>query len=247
MRTDDDMKRLLRNRAPLLKKRGVVAAADEDHAMQEQAMEEFWSRPACIEHAAPEIEALLNNAFKDRSTQKPRKSRKDDDGQQDLATPGGEGGPSFHDDAHDDDGGGYDDYGPAGDDFDAGSPFSPDLLDGNNIDAEEMDLKSPESAYEIEEAIISHDGFTNRTRSVMKHLKSRLEPSSGSKRRHEGSTSSPSLNLSDIVDGKSRLEACRWFFESLVLRNKGFVDLAQDQPYGDISILPSDKMMSHST
>lgn len=34
------------------------------------------------------------------------------------------------------------------------------------------------------------------------------------------------------------LDACRWFYEVLVLSNKGLVNLQQDESYGDISVRP---------
>ena len=42
---------------------------------------------------------------------------------------------------------------------------------------------------------------------------------------------------------RGRLDAARWFYESLVLRNTGFVTLRQEQPYGDIAIAPTQLMM----
>jgi chromatin segregation and condensation protein Rec8/ScpA/Scc1 (kleisin family) len=34
----------------------------------------------------------------------------------------------------------------------------------------------------------------------------------------------------------------RWFYESLVLRNTGFVTLSQEEPYGDILIRPTPQL-----
>jgi hypothetical protein len=65
------------------------------------------------------------------------------------------------------------------------------------------------------------DGFTARTQSVLKQMRER-----GTR-----------VSLNELVENKTRLEACRWFFESLVLRNKGYVDLEQAKPYGDIEIV----------
>lgn len=36
---------------------------------------------------------------------------------------------------------------------------------------------------------------------------------------------------------------CRWFYEALVLRNNSFVELEQREPYGDILIHASAKML----
>lgn len=99
-----------------------------------------------------------------------------------------------------------------------------------------------------DEAAYSKDGFTARTRVVLGHLQSKFSntPAPGSKRRHPQSSSpaeeAKEVSLGRLVAGKTRLEACRWFFESLVLRNKGFVDLEQSEPYGDILIKPLSKL-----
>ena len=96
---------------------------------------------------------------------------------------------------------------------------------------------------------LAADGFTTRTKVVLDHLTQRfMAPASGSKRRLNGASSGKvpaveSLALDGLVAGRPRLEACRWFFEALVLRNKGFVDLKQDEPYGEIHITPLAKLI----
>lgn len=44
------------------------------------------------------------------------------------------------------------------------------------------------------------------------------------------------LSFDRVTAGASRLEAVRWFYESLVLANKGYVKLSQPAPYADITI-----------
>lgn len=95
----------------------------------------------------------------------------------------------------------------------------------------------------------ARDGFTARTKVVLDHLQQRFFPPQGSgmKRRHPASAAGlapavESLSLDGLVQGRPRLEACRWFFEALVLKNKGYVDLRQAAPYGEIAILPLDRM-----
>jgi hypothetical protein len=48
----------------------------------------------------------------------------------------------------------------------------------------------------------------------------------------------PVLSFEGISAGHNRLDACRWFYEMLVLSNKGLVTLHQDESYGDISVTP---------
>lgn len=49
----------------------------------------------------------------------------------------------------------------------------------------------------------------------------------------------PVLSFDGITRGHNRLDACRWFYEVLVLSNKGLVKLQQDEAYGDISVTPN--------
>lgn len=49
----------------------------------------------------------------------------------------------------------------------------------------------------------------------------------------------PVLSFDGITWGHSRLDACRWFYETLVLSNKGLVQLQQDESYGDIRVVPN--------
>ena len=105
-------------------------------------------------------------------------------------------------------------------------------------------------AHGLVEGIVSgkeeysaRDGFTKRTVRVLNHLQNCFAPSIGDKRPRDLDHSSlPPLSLDDIVRERSRLDACRWFFESLVLRNKGFLSLNQQEPYSDIMLLPTSKL-----
>ena len=59
------------------------------------------------------------------------------------------------------------------------------------------------------------------------------------RRRKTGSNTAmtlSSLGLDMVLSGKPRLHASRWFFELLVLKSQGFVELHQPTPYADISI-----------
>lgn len=44
------------------------------------------------------------------------------------------------------------------------------------------------------------------------------------------------ISMFDIVQGKSRLNASRWFYELLVLKGRDMIQLQQSSPYGDIKI-----------
>jgi hypothetical protein len=49
----------------------------------------------------------------------------------------------------------------------------------------------------------------------------------------------PVLSFDGITRGHSRLDACRWFYETLVLSNRGLVQLQQEESYGDIRVTPN--------
>lgn len=90
--------------------------------------------------------------------------------------------------------------------------------------------------------------FTRNTALVLEHLRREFAPSAGSKRRHPGShgdlaAGMAALSLNSLLLGgaapRGRLDAARWFYECLVLRNTGFVQLEQGEPYGDIAVAPT--------
>lgn len=50
------------------------------------------------------------------------------------------------------------------------------------------------------------------------------------------------LSLNKILEGKTRKIAARMFFETLVLKNYGLVDVQQEEPYGDITLKMTPKL-----
>ena len=49
-----------------------------------------------------------------------------------------------------------------------------------------------------------------------------------------------------MVEGKGRRDASRWFFEMLVLKTRNYVQLSQEEPYADIAIEPTSKLLTMS-
>lgn len=82
-------------------------------------------------------------------------------------------------------------------------------------------------------------GFSSRTRMIVSQMQSVLEPTPRQKR-SKGSSGPAAgrkqLNLSDFTSGKSRQAAAVAFYEMLVLKNKGLLDLQQARPYEDIIV-----------
>ncbi|KFK32213.1 hypothetical protein AALP_AA6G212200 [Arabis alpina] len=74
------------------------------------------------------------------------------------------------------------------------------------------------------------DALTGRTRALAKYLQERTSSSPSS------SSASGDLSLSKILAGKTRKLAARMFYETLVLKSRGLIDMQQDKPYSDITL-----------
>ncbi|KAJ4973944.1 hypothetical protein NE237_007118 [Protea cynaroides] len=74
------------------------------------------------------------------------------------------------------------------------------------------------------------DGWTGRTRLVARYLQKRFLIQKEHKDKEN-------LSLEGVLKGRTRKENARLFYEILVLKTKGFVDVKQENPYGDILLL----------
>ena len=54
------------------------------------------------------------------------------------------------------------------------------------------------------------------------------------------------VSMNALVEGKGRKDASRWFFEMLVLKSRKYISLKQEEPYGDISIAATSKLLTAS-
>ncbi|XP_062010314.1 sister chromatid cohesion 1 protein 2-like [Rosa rugosa] len=70
------------------------------------------------------------------------------------------------------------------------------------------------------------DGWSKRTRVVARYLHREF---TNCKNRGE-----EEVNLLQVSEGKTKKESARLFYETLVLRTNGYVDVKQDEAYGDI-------------
>lgn len=102
-----------------------------------------------------------------------------------------------------------------------------------------------EVGEEGEQSSVDHSSsFTQRTRLVLSQLQQLAAPSSSSRPskrarlQHCGVHSSAAVSSASLMQGRSRIDASRCFFELLVLRNKGYVALAQAEPYGLVRVEP---------
>ncbi|ESR52303.1 hypothetical protein CICLE_v100309242mg, partial [Citrus x clementina] len=88
---------------------------------------------------------------------------------------------------------------------------------------------------DIPELINSAEADVSTCVAVAQYLQrqSPITPSS------EGSTD---LSLNKILQGKTRKLCARMFFETLVLKSYGLLDVEQEQPYGDITLKLTPKL-----
>ncbi|KAL0026365.1 hypothetical protein WJX79_003149 [Trebouxia sp. C0005] len=139
--------------------------------------------------------------------------------------------------------------GPAEDAQDGMATATPPLTDGHSI-PEEVGSQGTELKSVGGDAH-TKDSFTSRTKMVLSSLQTNFEaaaePGSVKKRRLSSNSShgsAPQVSMNALVEGKGRKDASRWFFEMLVLKTRNYVNLKQEEPYSDISISATSKLLT---
>lgn len=102
--------------------------------------------------------------------------------------------------------------------------------DEADYNEEADDALNPEEAQSLE-----NSGWSSRTRGVARYLKNLFEGESGRVRK--------SLAMDHIVAGRSRKEASRMFFETLVLKTKDYIHVEQENPFSYVNIEPRSKLL----
>jgi cohesin complex subunit SCC1 len=82
---------------------------------------------------------------------------------------------------------------------------------------------------------LENSGWSSRTRAVAKYLQTLFDK--------EDLHGRQNLHLDNILAGKTRKEASRMFFETLVLKTRDYVHVEQPKPFGNISLQPRTKLM----
>ncbi|CAD6228706.1 unnamed protein product [Miscanthus lutarioriparius] len=82
---------------------------------------------------------------------------------------------------------------------------------------------------------LDNSGWSSRTRGVARYLKTLFDEDSGLGRK--------SVAIDHLVRGKTRKEASRMFFETLVLTTKDYISVDQPNPYDFVSIKPGPKLL----
>ncbi|XP_008788164.2 sister chromatid cohesion 1 protein 4-like [Phoenix dactylifera] len=97
-------------------------------------------------------------------------------------------------------------------------------------DAADHDMPNPEEAQSLE-----NSGWSSRTRGVARYLKVLFDEESGRGRKN--------VAMDHLLAGKTRKEASRMFFETLVLKTRDYINVEQENPLECINIKPTIKLL----
>ncbi|XP_074572927.1 sister chromatid cohesion 1 protein 4 [Curcuma longa] len=104
-----------------------------------------------------------------------------------------------------------------------------------NVDDDDNDYHEENDVAHAEDASLENSGWSSRTRGVARYLKKVFDEESGHGRK--------SVAMDHLITGKSRKEASRMFFETLVLKTKDYIHVEQENSSGFITILPRSKLL----
>ncbi|XP_015572226.2 sister chromatid cohesion 1 protein 4 isoform X2 [Ricinus communis] len=105
-----------------------------------------------------------------------------------------------------------------------------------NVDDDEIDEDDNEGLPNAEDPrLLENSGWSSRTRAVAKYLQTLFDK--------EAEHGRKVLLMDNLLTGKTRKEASRMFFETLVLKTKDYVHVEQGKPFDNINIKPRAKLM----
>ncbi|CAI9260879.1 unnamed protein product [Lactuca saligna] len=106
------------------------------------------------------------------------------------------------------------------------------LDDEDENDAEEPDEDLSDTE---EKRLIDNSGWSSRTKAVGKYLQNMFNKEEENGRK--------ALRMNSLLSGKTRKEASRMFFETLVLKTKDYIHVEQSDAFENIEILPRSKLL----
>ncbi|XP_047316116.1 sister chromatid cohesion 1 protein 4-like isoform X2 [Impatiens glandulifera] len=118
-------------------------------------------------------------------------------------------------------------------DFNYQDGHDTEFLNVDDDDAFENDddcIPNGEEAGEME-----NSGWSSRTRSVAKYLQTLFDKEEIQGRRV--------LRMDNLLNGRTRKEASRMFFEALVLKTKDYIQVEQGVSFNNINLMPRGKLM----
>ncbi|KAK4433097.1 Sister chromatid cohesion 1 protein 4 [Sesamum alatum] len=104
-----------------------------------------------------------------------------------------------------------------------------------NVDDDELTEIADDMADAEDTRYTENSGWSSRTRAVSKYLQATFAK--------ESECGKKSLSLDNLLTGKSRKEASRMFFETLVLKTRDYIHVEQRNPFDDIAIKPRTRLM----
>ncbi|PIN14105.1 Sister chromatid cohesion complex Cohesin, subunit RAD21/SCC1 [Handroanthus impetiginosus] len=105
-----------------------------------------------------------------------------------------------------------------------------------NVDDDELTEAADDYMPDAEETrYTENSGWSTRTRGVSKYLQSAFFK--------EAVYGRNSLSMDNLLIGKSRKEASRMFFETLVLKTRDYIHVEQKSPFDEITIKPRTRLM----
>ncbi|ONK72378.1 uncharacterized protein A4U43_C04F18790 [Asparagus officinalis] len=106
-----------------------------------------------------------------------------------------------------------------------------------NVDdeADEYDEETNCDVPNTEAQSLENSGWSSRTRGVARYLKNIFDQESGRGRK--------SVAIDHLLAGKTRKEASRMFFETLVLKTKDYIHVEQENPFDFVNIKPRIKIL----
>ncbi|KAL0918893.1 hypothetical protein M5K25_010940 [Dendrobium thyrsiflorum] len=102
--------------------------------------------------------------------------------------------------------------------------------DDADFDEVENDVPNTEDAQSLD-----NSGWSARTRGVARYLKNLFDEESGQGRKF--------IVVNRLLAGKTRKEASRMFFETLVLKTRDYIQVEQEKPFEYIQIKPRIKLL----
>ncbi|XP_010453785.1 PREDICTED: sister chromatid cohesion 1 protein 4 [Camelina sativa] len=105
-----------------------------------------------------------------------------------------------------------------------------------NVDDDEVDEdhEGDDEQYGDQTCLLENSGWSSRTRAVAKYLQTLFDK--------EAENGKNVLVADKLLAGKTRKEASRMFFETLVLKTRDYIQVEQTKPYESIIIKPRPKL-----
>ncbi|XP_011009423.1 PREDICTED: sister chromatid cohesion 1 protein 4 [Populus euphratica] len=105
-----------------------------------------------------------------------------------------------------------------------------------NVDDDEMGGNDDDGIPGPEDAcLLDNSGWSSRTRAVAKYLQTIFD--------NEGGNGRKVISVDNLLAGKTRKEASRMFFETLVLKTRDYIHVDQLKPFDSINVKPRAKLM----